>query len=99
MRLSEGQIDAIREILMEEAGPDGRARLFGSRVHDDQRGGDVDLLVTFDAPVANPAWLAARLEARIGRALGGRSVDVVLEAPNLRGQAIHRIAEEEGVPL
>lgn len=99
MRLSYAQIESIRQIVTEEAGPDARARVFGSRARDDLRGGDLDLLVTLDAPLSHPAWLAARLEARIGRAMGGRSVDVVLEAPNLRRDAIHRIAEEDGVPL
>ena len=99
MRLAEEQVKAIREIVYEEAGPDARVRLFGSRVNDELRGGDVDLLVVLDSDVANAAWLAARLEARISRALEGRSVDVVLEAPNLRRSTIHRFAEAEGVPL
>ncbi|MEF8794356.1 MAG: nucleotidyltransferase domain-containing protein [Thiohalorhabdus sp.] len=87
MRLSEEQANAIREVVSEEAGADARIRLFGSRVHDERRGGDVDLLVILDSDVSNAAWLAARLEARISRALEGRSVDVVLEAPSLRRSA------------
>ena len=76
-----------------------RVHLFGSRVLDDARGGDVDLLVTLSEPVNDASWLAARLEAQISRALGGRSVDVLLKAPNLEASAIHRIAEEQGVEL
>lgn len=73
--------------------------MFGSRVHDEFRGGDLDLLVEFEQPVTEPAMLAARMEARIIRYLAGREVDVVLAAPNLRRVEIHRIAEPQGVLL
>lgn len=100
MRLSDEQAAAIRRIVEEETGSaPARVRLFGSRVHDELRGGDVDLLVELDAPVPGPALTAARLEARIGRLLNGRAVDVVLSAPGLRRGAIHRVAEKEGVVL
>ncbi|MDZ7804377.1 nucleotidyltransferase domain-containing protein [Thiohalophilus sp.] len=99
MRLSDKQIAAIRKIVAEEAGAEAKIRLFGSRLHDELRGGDLDLLVSVDTSVSNPAWLAARLEALISRAMDGRSVDVVLEAPNLRHDTIHKIAREEGIPL
>ena len=99
MRLTNQQIAAIRAIVEEEAGSSARTLVFGSRLHDQLRGGDVDLLVTVDDPEPNPAWLVARLEARISRSLGGRSVDVVLAAPNLQRHAIHHFAENEGEPL
>jgi predicted nucleotidyltransferase len=100
MRISNEQSAAIRRIVAEETADSAvRVQLFGSRLHDDRRGGDLDLLVAFEMPVAEPAWLAARLEARIGRLLEGREVDVLLIAPNLCRASIHRIAEREGVPL
>ncbi|MFW5910845.1 MAG: nucleotidyltransferase domain-containing protein [Thiohalospira sp.] len=99
MRLSAEHRDRIRELVREAAGERAEVRLFGSRLRDDVRGGDLDLLVTVDEPVANPALLIARLEARISRAIGGRSVDVILQAPNLQESAIHRVAAEEGIAL
>jgi predicted nucleotidyltransferase len=74
-------------------------RLFGSRLLDDARGGDVDLLVELPDAVEQPAMLAARLSTRISRAMDGRQVDVVLLAPNLRRLPIHDIALREGQPL
>ena len=56
-------------------------------------------MVKLDNPVAHPAWLAARLEARISRFLEGRDVDVLLSAPNLLHASVHQIAERDGVPL
>ncbi len=81
------------------AGQDARVWLFGSRVHDHERGGDVDLLLEFDVPVSEPAQLAARLSARVSRAMHGRKVDVVVKAPNLMHLPIHSIALREGVRL
>ena len=74
-------------------------RLFGSRVDDQARGGDVDLLVETARPVEQPAWAVAGLSSRISRLMGGRSVDVVLLAPNLMRLPIHEVALREGVLL
>lgn len=59
MRLTPEQIDAIRTGVPQVAGRDARVWLFGSRVHDQERGGDVDLLLELDVPVSEPAQLAA----------------------------------------
>ena len=73
--------------------------LFGSRLDDSARGGDVDLLVTLDATPPNAAFSASLLAARVTRALGGRQVDVVLRTPDTRPQPIHEIAARTGVRL
>lgn len=99
MRLKPEQIKAIRAIVQEQAGPDATVRLFGSRLNDAARGGDVDLLVELRQPVAEPATLAARIAGRISRALDGRKVDVVLAAPNIMSLPIHDVARREGVLL
>ena len=92
MRLTYAQIESIRQATREIAGPGARVRLFGSRLDDDARGGDVDLMVECDDPVEDPALLAARIGAIVTRALRGRRVDVVVKAPNLRQLPIHEAA-------
>lgn len=99
MRLSAEHIRVLKQLAGEEAGPQARLRLFGSRLDDSARGGDVDLLLEVDTPVADPAPLIARLSARASRAIGGRKVDVLLLAPNLLRQPIHDLAREQGVLL
>ena len=49
--------------------------------------------------VQEPALMAARLASRVSRSMHGRKVDVLLKAPNLLEQPIHRIAVQEGVRL
>jgi predicted nucleotidyltransferase len=99
MRLTQTQIAAIRAIVLEQAGEEATVRLFGSRLDDAAKGGDVDLLVEVPHPVADPAPLAARIAGRISRSMEGRKVDVVLAAPNLLRLPIHDIARRQGVPL
>ena len=99
MRLTVQQADTIKRLACEIAGRNACVRLFGSRLDDTARGGDVDLLLELPEPVDNPALLAARLSARISRALGGRGVDVLLSAPNLARLPIHDIAFKQGRPL
>jgi len=99
MRVSAEHRRAIRETVRHECGPEARVRLFGSRLDDDRRGGDLDVLVELDDPVEGPAMLSARLSAQLSRRLGGRSVDVVLAAPNLARSHVQRVADKQGQPL
>lgn len=99
MRLTADQLNAIRRIASEEAGDDCVVRLFGSRLDDTARGGDIDLLLEVPYSVDNPAFFTAHIAARLMRALSGRHVDVLLAAPNLDTFPIHRIAIAEGVRL
>jgi len=99
VRLTPDQIALIRSIVADLAGSDAGVRLFGSRLDDAARGGDVDLLVEVPQPVDTPAPLAARIAGRISRAMQGRKVDVVLLAPNLMRLPIHEEALRTGVKL
>lgn len=99
MRLKPDQVERIRAIVAEQAGIDAIVRLFGSRVDDAARGGDVDLLVELPRPVEDPALLSARIAGRVSRVMDDRRVDVVLAAPNLMPLAIHDVARRDGVPL
>ena len=99
MRLTHEQIQTIRQITRELAGKDARVPLFGSRLDNQARGGDVDLLLDLPNNVANPAVLASRIAARISRSMDDRKVDVVLSAPNLKKLPIHEIALKEGKEL
>ena len=99
MRLTADQIQGIRRVARQLAGEQVGIRVFGSRLDDRARGGDLDLLLELPEPVADPALLAAQVSAQISRLMDGRKVDVVLAAPNLRRLPIHDVALREGQPL
>ncbi len=69
MRLSEDQRKTIHHTARELFG-DCTVYLFGSRVDDAARGGDIDLLVETPRPVENRAAMAARYTARLQTGTG-----------------------------
>lgn len=99
MRLTRQQIANIRRVVAEEAGISASVKVFGSRLDDSARGGDLDLLVSVSEPIPNPALLSARVSGRLTRLMGGREVDVLLSAPNLKRSSVHEIADREGRSL
>jgi uncharacterized protein len=84
MRLTPEQRRAIVAATADLAGVDARVRLFGSRLHDELSGGDIDLLVECPHRVARPVHLAAQITARLQRCLGDRKIDVQVLAPRPR---------------
>ena len=99
MRLTAAQIDTIKSTAQAVLGQGVQVTLFGSRVDDEQKGGDVDLMVEVPQPLKEPALIAARIASLVSRGLQGRKVDVLLRAPNLMEQPIHRIAAQQGIAL
>jgi uncharacterized protein len=99
MRLNDQEIQIIRHIAHEVFGQNIRIILFGSRVDDSAKGGDIDLMIEACEAIDRPALLSAKVASRVSRALDGRAVDVVLKAPNLKIQPIHEIATRSGIVL
>lgn len=99
MRLNPHQRSAIKAEFARELGADCPVLLFGSRLDDQARGGDVDLFVESPRLLERRVWLAARLAARAERLLDGRSVDVLLVDPATQLQPVHHVARQTGVPL
>jgi predicted nucleotidyltransferase len=99
MRISPDQAQAIVAAARAVAGADAKVSLFGSRLDDGRRGGDIDVLVQLPMPAVRPAWLAAQITARLQRALGDRKVDVLIVAPGMELQPVHRAALRDGVVL
>ena len=99
MRLSPSDRAALASHFASELGPDCEVLLFGSRVDDASRGGDVDLLVKSPRTLPQHAWLAARLASGAERLLGGRRVDVLLMDPSTVVQPVHAAALATGEAL
>jgi uncharacterized protein len=99
MRLTPAQIDAIKSTATAVLGEGAQVTLFGSRVNDTAKGGDVDLMIEVLQDLADPAVMSVRIASKVSRAMHGRRVDVLLKAPNLLEQPIHRIAAHQGIAL
>jgi predicted nucleotidyltransferase len=97
VRLTPRQADIIRKAATEVFGPKARVVLFGSRVDDSKRGGDIDLLIQPESP---DDMLTRKLQflGILERELGERKIDVVIENPG-DSRPIVRVARETGVAL
>jgi uncharacterized protein len=79
VRLTTQQTQAIITAFLEVFGK-GEIRLFGSRVDDSRRGGDIDLYVI---PASQDKLGEARIHflARLKRRIGEQRIDLVIAAP------------------
>jgi predicted nucleotidyltransferase len=96
MRLTEQSRQAIVSIARTVFGDRARVRLFGSRLDDTARGGDIDLLV--EIPMADPEQQRKSLTmvALLQRQLGDQPIDVLVLDPATTPSAVHRNAIETG---
>jgi uncharacterized protein len=97
MRLTRQQVDTIRQAAETAFGVGTVVTLFGSRVDDSKRGGDIDLLVR-PTDQDHPLRRKLRFLALLEEALGERKIDVVIERPH-DVRAIVEVARETGVSL
>ena len=95
MQLTPDQAQAIREGIRGCMGPHAKIWLFGSRVDDNRRGGDVDLFVE---PETAPDLAASlRCKGALADALD-LHVDLIVQQPG-RDLPVYRIAKQRGVAL
>lgn len=99
MRLAPSTQETIRSLTREVFGPQARVRVFGSRVDDEARGGDIDLLVELASPDSERNRKALTLTARLQQQLGDQPFDVLVLDPTTEPQPIHQQARRTGVEL
>ena len=96
MRLTNNQIQTIRQLAIQVAGNQSRMWVFCPRLDDTTHGGDLDLMLELSESVDNPALMAAQLSGLVSRTMNGRKVDGLLNAPNLMRLPVRDIAFQEG---
>ena len=100
MRLTEPQQQIIKQVLLKHFGQNSELRLFGSRVDDNAKGGDIDLYIEPEICSVDEI-VEAKLNALVDlhRALGDQKIDLVVNRKAGTVLPIYRIAKETGVPL
>jgi len=93
MRLTADQLDVIRQEVR-RLDPEAAVYLFGSRVDDGRRGGDIDLLI-FSGVITER--LKRRLRLALYDRLGEQKIDIVV-ARDERDPFV-RMAKQQGVSL
>ena len=101
VRLGDAEREVLRQAARECFEPDAVVRLFGSRLDDSRKGGDIDLLI--ETALTDPARIAkAHLHflSFIYRRLGEQKIDLLIDYPSRQTRApIYDIARSQGVVL
>ena len=97
MRLTEFEKKTIKETAKSIFGSDTRVFLFGSRVDDNQKGGDIDIYIetNLDTSLQDKIHFLSLLKTEIG----DQKIDVVINSPNKPVKDIFKIAKDNGIQI
>jgi predicted nucleotidyltransferase len=99
MRLTQAQQQITKSTIDRVLGKENRVWLFGSRVDDALRGGDIDLMIETEVELPNRAQTLCRLYGALMYALGERKLDILLKDARTRDAPVFKIAKRTGVIL
>ena len=101
MRLTDFQKKTICESAMHNFGQDTQVWLFGSRVDDHAKGGDIDLYIeTQNQKAADLIMAKLHFLKDLHKKIGEQKIDVVLHrADSTVDLPVYRIAKQTGVLL
>jgi polyphosphate kinase len=87
MRLSKFEIEAIKNVAVSVFGESVSVRLFGSRINDCRKGGDIDLFISCSDK--NRLNLSSKIEflVQIKSIIGDQKIDVILDNTSIRHKA------------
>ncbi len=98
VRLTESQTQTLIKATHQCFGEAAGIWLFGSRVDDSKRGGDIDLYIETDL---KSGLVAAKLEMRsqIWREFGEQKIDILVRSRADELSPMHKIAKNAGIEL
>lgn len=100
MRLTTMEQDVIRHSFRQCFGEEDHLWLFGSRVHDQKRGGDIGLYVETHLDTHQAIESKFSFLRMVKDKIGDQKIDVVLNILSLDSpQLIYKIAKTEGIQL
>ncbi|MCK5715909.1 MAG: hypothetical protein KAH77_00355 [Thiomargarita sp.] len=101
MRLTQQEQQIIKDAVYDVMGTHARVWLFGSRVEDSQRGGDIDLFI--ETEIQDPMTRmrqSSKLWTQLQLRLGEQQIDIVLSTPESKyPKLIEQEARKTGICL
>ncbi len=96
MRLTKQQTHIITQTVTRLIGIDAAVYVFGSRLNDQTKGGDIDLLIESDTPLSliHRAQIKMELESQLGL-----PVDIVAKTRGVATTPFQSIAQSHSVQL
>jgi len=100
MRLSNNEINEIKAVTHSVFGVDALVTLFGSRIDDSKRGGDIDLLIKCNDTISRAERYELKLKflVQLKNRIGDQKIDVLIDGGQLNN-TIFKTASNEGILL
>jgi len=99
MRLRDDEIQTICDEVTRAFGSEAVVRLFGSRVDDSRRGGDIDLYIEVPGDERTRLEQERQLRHALLTRLGDQRIDIITAPPGGKGRSIDDVALRQGVAL
>jgi len=96
MRLTEQTIFILKKSILKYVN-DAKIILFGSRIDDNKKGGDIDILVDTKENVDLQTQIKILVECEIAGI--ERKIDMIFKTPSSKEQPIFKTAMKEGIVL
>jgi len=98
MRLTRQQQQIIKKQVLNVFGTHAQVLLFGSRVIDKEKGGDIDLLIELEQADNDLLKKNLKLNAILQIALGGlQKIDIITHVKGSAETSLHKVARNTGV--
>ena len=98
MRISKKRIEIIKQAAMEIFGRDCKMWIFGSRVDDTKRGGDIDIFIEIPHRISDKIKKEIKFLAKLKKELGDQKIDLVVRVKG-EDDFISREAKRKGVEI
>jgi predicted nucleotidyltransferase len=97
MRLSDFERNAIKSLAKQFYGQQAKVILFGSRVDDTKKGGDIDVFI--DTPLESSIKDKLNFLVQLENKIGEKKVDLIVKSKNSPAKDIFDIAKTTGIAL
>ena len=98
MWISEEMAKSLVALAREHIADNAKVWLFGSRVRDDAKGGDIDIMIEASS-IENTLQRKIRFQLAFEDIWGEQKLDVLLHDTERDDQPIHEIVRREGILL
>jgi len=100
MRLSDKELTSIKAVTQQVFGENAVVTLFGSRIEDGKRGGDIDLLIKCNTAFSRDEVYQLKLKflVELKKRIGDQKIDVIIDAGQ-GNNSIFKTIEKEAILL
>ena len=99
MRLSKYEQKTIKQTAGQIFGDEAKVYLFGSRVDDNLKGGDIDIYIEVNGSIENLLEKRIRFLVELDKELGEQKIDVIINNGLRDDKLIYQQARDNGVRL